>query len=62
MLSTCDAGFYDVVVFLNKPGTLRYLVKRQLVAEVHPLNFSHPVHADRLMFSCSESEQKQLNA
>lgn len=45
----------------GQPGTLRYLVKRKLVAEVHPPNFSHHFHADHLVFSCSESEQKQLN-
>jgi len=28
---------------------------------VHPPNFSHHFHADHLVFSCSESEQKQLN-
>ncbi|WP_103379275.1 hypothetical protein, partial [Pseudomonas amygdali] len=35
--------------------------QRQLVAKVHPPNFSHHFHADHPVFSCSESEQKQLN-
>ncbi|RMR23298.1 hypothetical protein ALP90_01701 [Pseudomonas amygdali pv. ulmi] len=39
----------------------RYLVPRQLSAEVHPPYFPHHFHADHLMFSCSESKQKQLN-
>ncbi|RMT25096.1 DEAD-box ATP-dependent RNA helicase 42 [Pseudomonas amygdali pv. mori] len=37
-------------------------MKRQLVAEIHPPNFSHHFHANHLVFSCSESEQKQLNS
>nr|SPD89706.1 hypothetical protein PSCFBP3800_P200070 [Pseudomonas syringae group genomosp. 3] len=42
----------------GQPGTLGYLVKRQLVAEIHPPNFSHHFHADHLVVSCSESEQE----
>ncbi|MGK4307280.1 hypothetical protein ACSMFX_03505 [Pseudomonas mosselii] len=30
-------------------------------AEVHPPDFSQHFHADHPVFSCSESEQKQLN-
>jgi len=51
-LSDCISGL---------PGTPRNLVKRQLVAEIHPPNFSHHFHADNRVFSCSESEQKQLS-
>ncbi|KFE56901.1 hypothetical protein IV01_06895 [Pseudomonas syringae] len=45
----------------RQPGTLGYLVQRELVAEVHPPDFSQHFHADHPVFSCSESEQKQLN-
>lgn len=45
----------------GEPGRLSYLVQRELVAEVHPPNFSYHFHVDRLLFSRSESEQKQLN-
>ncbi|WP_229687626.1 hypothetical protein, partial [Pseudomonas avellanae] len=31
------------------------------VAEVHPPDFSQHFHADHPVFSCSKSEQKQLN-
>jgi dihydroxycyclohexadiene carboxylate dehydrogenase len=36
-------------------------MQRELVAEVHPPDFSQHFHADHLVFSCSKSEQKQLN-
>lgn len=42
--------------------TLGDLVQRELVAEVHPPDFSQHFHTDHLVFSCSESEQKQLNS
>jgi len=45
----------------RQPGTLGYLVQREFVAEVHPPDFSQHFHADHPVFSCSESEQKQLN-
>src|SRR5690606_4239267 len=45
----------------RQPGTLGYLVQRELVAEVHPPDFSQHFHADHPVFSCSENEQKQLN-
>jgi hypothetical protein len=45
----------------GQPGTLGYLVQRQLVPEVYPPNFSQHFHADHPVFSCSKSEQKQLN-
>jgi hypothetical protein len=45
----------------RQPGTLGYLVQRELVAEVHPPDFSQYSHADHPVFSCSKSEQKQLN-
>lgn len=45
----------------RQPGTLGYLVQRELVAEVHPPDFPQHFHADHLVFSCSKSEQKQLN-
>jgi len=31
------------------------------VAEVHPQDFPQHFHADHPVFSCSKSEQKQLN-
>ncbi|WP_218250575.1 hypothetical protein, partial [Pseudomonas sp. Irchel 3A18] len=37
------------------------LMQRELVAEVHPPDFSQHFHADHPVFSCSKSEQKQLN-
>jgi hypothetical protein len=43
------------------PGTLGDLVQRELVAEVHPPDFSQHFHADHPVFCCSKSEQKQLN-
>jgi len=45
----------------RQTGTLGYLVQRELVAEVHPPDFSQHFHADHPVFSCSKSEQKQLN-
>ncbi|WP_219812092.1 hypothetical protein, partial [Pseudomonas syringae] len=45
----------------RQPGTLGYLMQRELVAEVHPPDFSQHFHADHPVFSCSKSEQKQLN-
>ncbi|WP_448094458.1 hypothetical protein [Pseudomonas lini] len=36
-------------------------MQRELVAEVHPPDFSQHFHADHPVFSCSKSEQKQLN-
>ncbi|KTB77669.1 hypothetical protein AO069_18145 [Pseudomonas syringae pv. syringae PD2774] len=45
----------------RQPGTLGYLMQLQLVAEVHPPDFSQHFHADHPVFSCSKSEQKQLN-
>jgi len=45
----------------RQPGTLGYLVQRELVAEVNPPVFSLHPHADQPVFSCSESEQKQVN-
>lgn len=45
----------------RKPGTLGYLMQRELVAEIHPPDFSQHFHADHPVFSCSKSEQKQLN-
>jgi hypothetical protein len=45
----------------RQPGTLGYLMQRELVAEVHPPDFSQHFHADQPRFSCSKSEQKQLN-
>ncbi|WP_095158335.1 hypothetical protein [Pseudomonas sp. Irchel 3E13] len=36
-------------------------MQRQLVAKVRPPNFPQHFHADHPVFSCSESEQKQLN-
>lgn len=45
----------------RKPGTLGYLMQRELVAEVHPPDFPQHFHADHPVFSCSKSEQKQLN-
>jgi hypothetical protein len=45
----------------TQPGTLGYLMQRELVAEVHPPDFSQHFHADHPVFSCSKSEQKQLN-
>lgn len=57
--SGCSDPFSDGVP--GQPGTLGYLVQRELVAESHPLNFSQHSHADHPVFSCSESERKQLN-
>jgi hypothetical protein len=45
----------------RQSGTLGYLMQRELVAEVHPPDFSQHFHADHPVFSCSKSEQKQLN-
>lgn len=45
----------------RKLGTLGYLMQRELVAEVHPPDFSQHFHADHPVFSCSKSEQKKLN-
>lgn len=45
----------------RQPGTLGYLMQRELVAEVHPPDFPQHLHADHPRFSCSKSEQKQLN-
>jgi hypothetical protein len=45
----------------RQPGTFGYLVQRELVAEVHPPDFSQYFHADHPVFSCSKSEQKPLN-
>ena len=45
----------------RQPGTLGYLMQRQLVAKIHPPNFAHHFHADHHVFSCSKIEQKQLN-
>lgn len=45
----------------RKPGTLGYLMQRELVAELHPSDFSQHFHADHTMFSCSKIEQKQLS-
>ena len=42
----------------RKPGTLGYLMQRELVAEVHPPDFPQHFHADPPVFSCSKSEQK----
>jgi hypothetical protein len=44
-----------------QPGTLGYLVQREHIAEKNPVDFSQHFHADYPVFSCSESEQKQLN-
>jgi hypothetical protein len=45
----------------RQPGTLGYLMQRQLVAKIHAPNFAHHFHADHPVFSCSKIEQKQLN-
>jgi hypothetical protein len=45
----------------RQPGTLGYLMQRELVAEVHPPDFPQHFHADHPVLSCSKSEQKQLN-
>lgn len=42
----------------RKPGTLGYLMERELVAEVHPPDFPQHFHAEPAVFSCSKSEQK----
>lgn len=42
-------------VFLQ-PGTLCYMVQRELVAEVLSPDYSQEFHADHPGFSCSESE------
>ena len=55
----CSDPFSDGVS--RQPGTLGDLVQRQFVAKVHPPNFPQHFHADHPVFSCSESEQKQLN-
>jgi hypothetical protein len=45
----------------RQPGTLGYLVQRELVVEVHPPDFSQHFHVDHPVFFCSKIEQKQLN-
>ena len=45
----------------RQSGTLGYLMQRGLVAAVPPPDFSQHFHADHPVFSCSKSEQKQLN-
>jgi hypothetical protein len=44
----------------RQPGTLGYLMQRELIAEVHPPDFSQHFHTDHPVFFCSKSEQKQL--
>ncbi len=40
---------------------MTHLVQEEIVAEVNQPDFSPHFHADHPVFSCSKSEQKQLN-